>query len=53
MLLTGFEIPMRSLRATFTDDQLDDGDVIVFNDPYIGGQHVMDLVTIAPVKIEG
>jgi N-methylhydantoinase B len=53
MLLTGFEIPMRSLRATFTDDQLDDGDVIAFNDPYIGGQHVMDLVTIAPVKIGG
>lgn len=51
MLLTGFEIPMRSLRAQFTDDQLDDGDVIVFNDPYLGGQHVMDLVTIAPVKI--
>jgi len=52
MLLTGFEIPMRSLRGRFTDDQLDDGDIIVFNDPYIGGQHVMDLVTIAPVKIE-
>jgi N-methylhydantoinase B len=53
MLLTGFEIPMRSLRANFTDDQLDDGDIVVFNDPYIGGQHVMDLVTIAPVKIDG
>lgn len=53
MLLTGFEIPMRSLRARFTDEQLDDGDIIVFNDPYIGGQHVMDLVTIAPVKIKG
>ncbi|GIK39028.1 MAG: hydantoinase B/oxoprolinase family protein [Anaerolineae bacterium] len=53
MLLTGFEIPMRSLRAHFSDEQLDDGDVIVFNDPYIGGQHVMDLITIAPVKVEG
>lgn len=52
MLLTGFEIPMRSLRARFSDDQLEDGDIIVFNDPYLGGQHVMDLVTIAPVKIE-
>ncbi len=53
MLLTGFEIPMRSLRATFADDELDDGDVIAFNDPYIGGQHVMDMVTIAPVKVGG
>jgi len=53
MLLTGFEIPMRSLRKRFRDDELNDGDVIVFNDPYIGGQHVMDLVTFAPVRYKG
>src|SRR5512143_3272699 len=53
MLLTGFEIPMRSLRKRFRDDELHDGDVIVFNDPYIGGQHVMDLVTFAPVRFRG
>ena len=53
MLLTGFEIPMRSLRKRFSDDELNDGDVIIFNDPYIGGQHVMDLVTFAPVRYKG
>jgi len=53
MLLTGFEIPMKSLRKRFRDDELNDGDVIMFNDPYIGGQHVMDLVTIAPVRYKG
>ncbi|HEY6042620.1 MAG TPA: hydantoinase B/oxoprolinase family protein [Anaerolineae bacterium] len=53
MLLTGFEIGMRSLRKKFSDDELDEGDVIIFNDPYIGGQHVMDLVTFAPVKSNG
>ena len=53
MLLTGFEIPMRSLRKRFRDDELNDGDVIMFNDPYIGGQHVMDLVTFAPVRYKG
>ncbi len=53
MLLTGFEIPMRSLRKRFRDDELHDGDVIMFNDPYIGGQHVMDLVTFAPVRYKG
>ncbi len=53
MLLTGFEIPMRSLRKHFRDDELNDGDVIIFNDPYIGGQHVMDLVTFAPVRYKG
>jgi len=50
MLLTGFELGMRSLRKRFADADLDDGDVIIFNDPYIGGQHVMDLVTFAPVR---
>ncbi len=53
MLLTGFELGMRALRKHYTDDELEDGDVIVFNDPYAGGQHVMDLVTFAPVKLEG
>ena len=53
MLLTGFELGMRALRRRYTDEELDDGDVIVFNDPYAGGQHVMDLVTFAPVKLRG
>jgi N-methylhydantoinase B len=53
MLLTGFELGMRALRRTYRDDELEDGDVIVFNDPYAGGQHVMDLVTFAPVKWRG
>ncbi|MGD2253597.1 MAG: hydantoinase B/oxoprolinase family protein [Anaerolineales bacterium] len=53
MLLTGFEMGMRALRARYTDQDLDDGDIIVFNDPYAGGQHIMDLVTFAPVKLDG
>jgi N-methylhydantoinase B len=53
MLLTGFELGMRALRAHYADDELDDGDVIAFNDPYAGGQHVMDLVTFAPIKLKG
>lgn len=53
MLLTGFELGMRALRERYPDEQLEDGDVIVFNDPYGGGQHVMDLVTFAPVVLEG
>ncbi len=53
MLLTGFELGIRALRRHYTDDELEDGDVVVFNDPYAGGQHVMDLVTFAPVKLHG
>jgi N-methylhydantoinase B len=53
MLLTGFELGMRALRKHYSDDELDEGDIIAFNDPYSGGQHVMDLVTFAPVKLKG
>ncbi len=53
MLLTGFEMGVRALRERYADDELHDGDVIVFNDPYAGGQHVMDLVTFAPVVDNG
>ena len=51
MLLTGFELGMRAMRERYSDEELDEGDVIVFNDPYAGGQHVMDLVTFSPVRV--
>lgn len=52
MLLTGFEMGIRSMLQRYSRDDFEDGDVIIFNDPYAGGQHVMDLVTFAPVKME-
>ncbi len=48
-LLAGFEITMRYLREAFGPHNLAPGDVIVTNDPYRGGQHIMDLYAIAPV----
>ncbi|MFQ5942660.1 MAG: hydantoinase B/oxoprolinase family protein [Anaerolineales bacterium] len=51
MLLTGFELGMRALRNRYSDEELDEGDIIVFNDPYAGGQHIMDLVTFSPVRV--
>ena len=53
MLLTGFELAMRHLRQHYRDEDLHDGDVIITNDPYSGGQHVMDLISFAPVKYKG
>ena len=53
MLLTGFELGMRALVKRYRPEDLDPGDVIIFNDPYAGGQHVMDMVTFAPVHYEG
>jgi len=47
-LLAGFEITMRELVANFGPENLSPGDVIIMNDPYKGGQHIMDLYAIAP-----
>ena len=52
-LLAGFEITMKKLTALFQPADLAPGDVIVTNDPYQGGQHIMDLYAIAPVFFEG
>ncbi len=48
-LLAGFEITMKELVREFRPCDLSPGDVIVMNDPYQGGQHIMDLYAIAPV----
>jgi len=53
MLLTGFELGMRALVEKYKPEDLDKGDLIMFNDPYSGGQHVMDMVTFAPAYYKG
>jgi len=53
MLLTGFELGMRALVEKYKPEDLDEGDMIMFNDPYSGGQHVMDMVTFAPAHYKG
>jgi N-methylhydantoinase B len=53
MLLTGFELGMRALVERYKPEDLDEGDLIMFNDPYAGGQHVMDMVTFAPAHYKG
>lgn len=53
MLLTGFELGMRALVEKYKPEDLDPGDMIMFNDPYAGGQHVMDIVTFAPAHYDG
>lgn len=52
-LLAGFEITMKKLVVQFPAETLAPGDVIVTNDPYQGGQHIMDLYAIAPVFSAG
>jgi len=51
-LLAGFELTMKKLTVLFPPADLAPGDVIITNDPYQGGQHIMDLYAIAPVFFE-
>ncbi len=51
--LAGFEITMSYLTRQYGVSDLVEGDVIICNDPYTGGQHIMDLYAIAPVFIDG
>ena len=53
MLLTAFEITMRELVKRFKPEDLKEGDIIITNDPYMGGQHIMDIITFAPVFFQG
>jgi N-methylhydantoinase B len=52
-LLAGFEITMKELVAAYPASSLAPGDVIITNDPYRGGQHIMDLYAISPVFHNG
>lgn len=51
MLLTGFEFTMQELLKRVTDWR--EGDVIVSNDPYLGGQHLTDIQMFSPVFYRG
>ena len=53
MLLTGFEITMAELIKRYPPGTLEEGDVVISNDPYLGGQHIMDVQTMAPVFFQG
>ena len=52
-MIAGFEITMKKLSALFPAADLAPGDVIITNDPYQGGQHIMDLYAIAPAFFAG
>ncbi len=53
MLLTGFEITMRELLRRYPLSAWREGDVVLSNDPYLGGQHLTDFQTFAPAFYRG
>jgi N-methylhydantoinase B len=44
---------VHSILATFPPDQMQDGDVYILNDPYLGGTHLPDVLITMPVIHEG
>ena len=49
MLLAGSTLTMQEALKALGGRQLAKGDVIIANDPFRGGQHIMDVMMIAPV----
>jgi N-methylhydantoinase B len=41
------------LRDHLPVEQWEDGDVVITNDPYCGGQHIPDILAFRPVFVEG
>jgi N-methylhydantoinase B len=61
VLVQGFALPLHlgaipsAMRATLAafPSGLDDGDVVVLNDPYAGGMHLPDIFVLAPAHVDG
>jgi len=51
MLLGSLDVTMKRVLEHFSGGQekLEEGDVVISNDPYLGGQHVLDMQVFAPV----
>ena len=53
MLLAGSTLTMREALDAVAGRPLEAGDVIIANDPFRGGQHLMDVMMISPVYLQG
>lgn len=51
--LGSIEPAVASLLERFPPETLHEADVLVTNDPYVGGQHLPDLVIVSPIFWEG
>ena len=48
-----FSLPATAENMLEYVEDFDDGDVIICNDPYLGGQHLLDVQFFSPVIVEG
>ena len=42
-----------AMRGIVSDIEWSQGDMVILNDPYLGGTHLPDVTLIAPVHVEG
>ena len=48
-----FSLPETAANMIKDIDDFEDGDVIICNDPYLGGQHLLDMQFFSPVFVDG
>jgi N-methylhydantoinase B len=48
-----FSLPATAVHLLHQIEELDEGDVIICNDPYLGGQHLLDMQFFSPVILDG
>ena len=48
-----FSLPTTAVNMLGHIDHFDEGDVIICNDPYLGGQHLLDVQFFSPVFVGG
>ncbi|MFZ0449101.1 MAG: hydantoinase B/oxoprolinase family protein [Desulfatiglandaceae bacterium] len=48
-----FSLPTTAVQMLKNMDQIEEGDVIISNDPYLGGQHLLDVQFFSPVIVDG
>ena len=46
-----FSLPTTAVKMLDRIKKFDEGDVIICNDPYLGGQHLLDVQFFSPVSI--
>ncbi len=44
---------VESVLESFPAETMADGDIYIFNDPYLGGTHLPDIAVFAPVVVDG
>ena len=48
-----FSLPTTAVKMIEHLDKIEEGDVIISNDPYLGGQHLLDVQFFSPVIVDG